>query len=184
MEVRLNFIEEDFRAFYANNRKALLADLSRELNWRKKVTQALIALTVFCFGLTYVDWRWVNYGLFPLGATLAFIVWTEIIKYGVNQHIRSNRVEEELFYVDRKKIEDVRYVVDEHEIRYYGAGELKQTFFWTDLSRLEYYEECFVLYMNPKNTSLTFFRSMIDKTELDLFERMVVEKLKEVRETY
>jgi hypothetical protein len=180
-ELRLHFVENDFRVFYENSYTELRNDLRRQLTKRRKILTVLVVLTVLSFSLIVIDKRWINYGLDPFCITLLFIVWTEWIKSNTKKYIDDSRTEIDKYLSHLKNINDFTYRYDNAEIKYYEAGELKNTFLWTDLHHVQYYEACFILHFNPSDTKLLFFRSMINQDELKKFEATVVDKIKNTR---
>lgn len=180
-EIKLHFNENDFRVFYENCYSELQADLKRQLASRRKVLSVLIILTVISFSLTFVDKRWINYGLIPFFATTLFMLWTQLIKSSVKKHIDDGRIGIAKFISDIKNVNEVKYVYDNYEINYYESTVLKYTSLWTDMYHVEYLEEGFILYFNQSDQVLIFIRSMISKADLKKFEQLVVKKIKNAR---
>jgi hypothetical protein len=177
MELRLTFKEKEIRDVYHDSFEAWYGDYRTQFKGRRNMTIVLICLTILSITLMRLHFDWIYYGVFFLAFTIIYAIRAEQQRQKNNQAIKEWKIGVDDFIKRYQGIKAIKYIYDNERIQYIEDGELIAEIFWTDFQRVEKNDKLIHLYFQGPHSNVWLPREIVDREDLDGFERIIEEKI-------
>lgn len=177
MEIRLTFREKEVRDLYYESFEVQEQETEKRIKERHRTTIVFMSITLFFFALTFFHTDWVYYGLFFFLITLLFTGWTVLLKQREEDKITEQKNSVDKFLARYEAIDNIKYIYDQHKIRYFEADTLNIETDWCDIISVVKNEKwIYVSFKNPQQ-NIWIPRVTVEEQEIILFEQTLEERL-------
>lgn len=181
MELRLTFKKKEIADLYQESYQTWDSE-SRTLSKSKKLTIIiLISFTLLTFGLTYIHFDWIYYGVIFFVTTIIYDFRTRRQKRTTEKEVKKWWDEVDSFLRKYENIDNIKYTYDSDKIQYFEQGKLIVEILWDNIISMDTNDKWIYVYLKDPKQNIWIPRVTTDKEELKLFEQTIASRLQNGR---
>jgi hypothetical protein len=173
MELKLTFNESEIRKVYHQSFE-MSETSSKE---RRQFSTILLVLGAFCLGMTSVHFDWIYYAAFFLSLAIVLTIQAFVLESRNSNLINKQKIELEEWVRKYRTIDNIKYVYDNENIKYFESGKLICEISWSNIVAVDKSEEWICVFFEDGEQTIRIPRVLADKREIEIFEQEIDQKL-------
>lgn len=181
MELRLTFKKKEIADLYQESYETWDKEWTTYFKSKNLPTTILFYITILTFGLTFVHFDWIYYGVIFLIITVIYDFRTRQQKRTNDKEIKKWKDQVDSFLKRYENIDDIKYIYDNEKIQYFEQGKLTVEILWDNLVSMDTNDKWIYVYMKDPRQNIWIPRVTTDNEELKLFEQTIEKRLQNGR---